>query len=57
MEKYTHQKQVGTSIIKKDDTHLHIQQPDPITGTKQWIIFENKEGKELIEYLNKIYAV
>ena len=57
MEKYTHQKQVWTAIIKKDDTHLHIQQPDPITGTKQWIIFENKEGKELIEYLNKIYAV
>jgi len=57
MEKYIHQKQLGTAIIKKDDTHLHIQQPDPITGAKQWIIFENKEIKEIIEYLNKIYAV
>lgn len=56
MEKYIHQNQIGTAKIKITDSHLHIQQPDEITSKLHWVAFDNKEAKQLLEYLNSIYA-
>ena len=45
---------IGTTRIKIDGDNIHLIQPDPMTGIKNWIVLNMTEVKELNNFFNEM---